>query len=837
MDLYPYQESVKSLVQQGKSVVLQAPTGTGKTLAALAPYIESFYADRPETFPRKCIYSVPMRVLANQFKEDYSEFEQSYERRFRPPQKLRVEIQTGEHPNDPQLLDDLIFSTIDQTLSSFLNIPYSLGQRSANLNAGAVLASYLVFDEFHLYDPDVMLPTTLATLRMLRSTTPFVVMTATFSSQMLNQLAEYLNAVVVPRNEEDRQKMMRIGSQVGKTRRFFAVDGELTSDAVLGSDATGRRVICICNTVARAQSLYLSLKERLDDMNDSETQICLLHSSFYKNDRHKKEQWIAEQFGLGQDEYDGPKLILIATQVVEVGLDVTCDVIHTELAPAASILQRAGRCARRAGEKGEVYIYLPRNAEGEPDYTPYFLRNQPYRTARGRELCERTWQALKLEKFSGQHMDFEREQALIDEAHTAIDQEIFDELEGAQSLRLEEMLQTMRDQDRGAGPALIRKADSRYIFIHTDPNNDEELRRNPWHYDGFTRSPGMMAAAFNSLEKIVDSETPWIMQSAHPISDQTKKSEEGPSRQPVEYRWVSVGDGAEAAKSLVLAIHPAVAQYSAELGFRFATSGLSIDRHVAPVRSKKGKSTSYSYRRETFSEHVMGLFHAYQDARYDVEWKRHILPLADEIAFVVRRLEERMRFPHGTLDRMLRILFVCHDLGKLSSDWQKWAHEWQRQVGKFHGDADMSVPIDYMAAHTDFEPTAEQKQLQRKLRKRPNHAGESAVAAICLLEDFCAESEALLRAAMSSIARHHHPSTDSYQSFAGHLAAGKAVQEALKVVGFSPELAERVDLTMDGREPLSRMLVRFDARHLDEVLLYFLLVRTLRLADQRSQLQ
>lgn len=820
IQLYPYQELVAKHILSGKNVILQAPTGTGKTIATLLPFLHARRHLNSDSFPRKCIYSVPMRVLANQFHEEYTKII----RRYGWQDSLRVERHTGDQPDDPKMEGDLTFTTIDQTLSNFLNIPYSLGRRSANLNAGAVLASYLVFDEFHLYDPDVMLPTTLEMLRMLRSSTPFVVMTATFSSQMLTQLAEYLNAIVVPGNEEDRQKMMRIDSQIGKTRRFFAVDDDLTSDAVLSSEATGRRVICICNTVARAQSLYLSLKERLDDMNDSETQICLLHSSFYKNDRRNKERWIAEQFGLGQDEYDGPKLILIATQVIEVGLDATCDVIHTELAPAASILQRAGRCARRAGEKGEVYIYLPRNDEGEPDYTPYSLRNQPCRTARGRELCERTWQALKLEKFSGQHMDFEREQALIDEAHTAIDQEIFDELEGTQSLRLEEMLQTMRDQDRGAGPELIRNASSRYIFVHTDPNNDEQLRRNPWHYDGFTRSPGMVAAAFNSLEKIVDGETPWIMQSAYPASDRVKRDEEAPSRHSAEYRWVSVGDCAEAAKSLVLAIHPSVAQYSSELGFRFATTGLSADQHIAPVRPKKGEPTSFNYRRETFSEHVMGLLRAYQNAQ-------------DEIAFVARRLEERMRFPHGTLDRMLRILFVCHDLGKLSSDWQQWAHEWQRQVGMFYGDADMSVPSDYMAAHTDFEPTAEQKQLQRKLRKRPNHAGESAVAAIPLLEDFCAESKALFRAAMSSIARHHHPSTDSYQSFAGHLAAGKAVQDALKVVGFSPVLAERVDLIMDGREPLSRMLVRFDARHLDEVLLYFLLVRTLRLADQRSQLQ
>ncbi|MBU2609352.1 MAG: DEAD/DEAH box helicase [Chloroflexi bacterium] len=63
MELYPYQKRVAKLLRTGKSVILQAPTGSGKTIAAIWPYLESW--DRQATdFPRKCIYVVPMRVLA-----------------------------------------------------------------------------------------------------------------------------------------------------------------------------------------------------------------------------------------------------------------------------------------------------------------------------------------------------------------------------------------------------------------------------------------------------------------------------------------------------------------------------------------------------------------------------------------------------------------------------------------------------------------------------------------------------------------------------------------------------------------------------------------------------
>ena len=151
MALYPYQERVKALVLNGKSVILQAPTGTGKTRAALAPYIEAFFDRQPGEFPRKCIYSVPMRVLANQFHAEYSELTARYQRRTR--RQLHTEIQTGDQPQDPKFLGDLIFATIDQSLSSALAVPYSLSAGMANLNAGAFYSSYLIFDEFHLF-PD-----------------------------------------------------------------------------------------------------------------------------------------------------------------------------------------------------------------------------------------------------------------------------------------------------------------------------------------------------------------------------------------------------------------------------------------------------------------------------------------------------------------------------------------------------------------------------------------------------------------------------------------------------------------------------------------------------------
>lgn len=823
---YFYQEQVRDFLLQGRSVVLQAPTGAGKTAAALLPFLHARQNLSPEQFPRKCIYSVPMRVLANQFHQEYDKIveREGWQR------QLNVTIQTGDRPDDRKLEGDLIFTTIDQTLSNFLNIPYALGTGSANLNAGAIVSSYLVFDELHLYDPDTMLPTALEMLRMLKNVAPFVVMTATFSSSMLDDLARLLDAEVVPQDQQARSRLETIGAQVGKQRLFYAVDEPLTAVQVLAH--RGRRTICICNTIRAAQTLFQELKKLLKSQGDVETEICLIHSRFYKDDRDRKEKWIREQFGYSQKEYAGPPLILVATQVIEVGVDATSDIMHTELAPAAALLQRAGRCARREHETGVVYVYLPRDDEGNPDYTPYFLQSQSRQTDRGRRLCEATWEALLDQEFAGRHMSFSLEQRLIDRVHTPIDREILEGIADTWLSHRDKMLRAMQSQERGLAPELIRESESRFLFIHPEPDQDDRLLRNPWAYDGFSFYPGTLAKAFQELSSRADTEAPWLMQTAQALG---RTDEETPARQPTEYRWYSLMESKEVFSSAVVAIHPSQVSYDTELGFRFEPSDGDFEPRRRPFRQQ---AASYSYHRETYAEHVAGLFRAYCSGVRDPESDRRWLPLRDEMAYVMRRLESEPVFgvPAGTLDEMARALFASHDLGKLNIAWQEWVHRWQRQLGRFYGGRDMSLPRDYMAAHTDFEPTAEQKAAQGRLGKRPNHAGESAAAAAELLWKVSRENQALLYAALTAIARHHNAATDRYQPYKSHPSAPDAFSTALEIVGLSPELTGLVWWEPDGKEDLSGLLVHFDGRGLQEVLLYLILVRVLRLADQRSQL-
>jgi CRISPR-associated endonuclease/helicase Cas3 len=111
-----------------------------------------------------------------------------------------------------------------------------------------------------------------------------------------------------------------------------------------------KKVIAICNTVERTQILYRELKKRGD------VAVYLLHSRFLDGDRANLERKLQTYFGKSNTGNSSMPTVFIATQVVEVGMDISADILVTEISPIDSLIQRAGRCARWGG-KGEVYVF------------------------------------------------------------------------------------------------------------------------------------------------------------------------------------------------------------------------------------------------------------------------------------------------------------------------------------------------------------------------------------------------------------------------------------------------------------------------------------------------
>lgn len=804
MKLYPYQQRVKELVLQGQSVIIQAPTGAGKTLAALAPYIEAFFDLPAEAFPRKCIYSVPMRVLATQFHAEYAELTAKYFRRTR--KEMHAGIQTGDQPQDPKLEKNLIFATIDQSLSSALAVPYSLSTGMANLNAGAFYASYLVFDEFHLFPladengAEGALTTTLQLLMQLKGITPFVLMTATFSSTMLGELATLLEAEVV-QVSLDEYEMIAAGT-VGKPRRrhYFRHEYQLTAEAILATHE--HRSIAICNQVKRSQELFQALQQACAG---STTQVELLHSRFTAEDRRAKEERIRREFGKNLAQRTIESLILVATQVVEVGLDITSEHLHTEIAPANAIFQRAGRCARFPGEQGEVHIYqVPERQSGAglstPDYLPYT-----------RPLCESTWASFGVRH--GARLDFTHEQQIIDEVHTASDRQLLAAMQRQGSMIWEDIYAAMQEGAREQRSHLIRRIDNITVLAASTP----DALGNPYTAQGFGLWRGTVRGLLNTLKEFAQDWSPdedaenWLMK--FPIASATNPDD---PTEPVTFVWLEVTDPSLLSGTAMVVVNSAFCAYDHHLGFRIvapAEGGWSS----SPGEFKKRNSQSgFAYALESYTEHIDRMLKIY---RRD---------FAQDYAYLQRRLAEKWQLPPEGLARAIRLAIALHDLAKMDKHWQTWVRLYQQGIGEAINDA------NYMAVHTHWSPAFEQHKQAKKQAdrhcKRPPHAGESAIAGARIVAELCGH-HSLGRAILTAITRHHSAQAHSFGDYELHPAAHKAMVAALALA----ELPTPTRALFNQAPPTKLETHLVQSKNFQEVLLYLWIVRVLRLSDGLSQ--
>ena len=131
----------------------------------------------------------------------------------------------------------------------------------------------------------------------------------------------------------------------------------------------GSKILVVCNQVVRAQEMYNSLKELYSDIP-----IMLIHSHYKRIDRQHLETLLRNDF----NEQAGP-CIVVATQVVEVSLDISFDVLVTDCAPLDALIQRFGRINRKrsmssVGKYKPVYVLAPMTGKDALPYDEEVLR-------------------------------------------------------------------------------------------------------------------------------------------------------------------------------------------------------------------------------------------------------------------------------------------------------------------------------------------------------------------------------------------------------------------------------------------------------------------------------
>ncbi len=362
---YPYQEAFASAPEP--FAVLVAPTGAGKTAAVALGWLyrrRFAPADVREATPRRLVFCLPMRTLVSQAQAALHGWLERVDlldagRRLDRGDRVGVHVIMGGDTDDDWHLhperDAVIIGTQDMLLSRALNRGYGQSRFAWPWHYGLLSNDCLwAFDEVQLMGVGLATGLQLSALR--RSLGTFGPSGSLYMSATLSM--DWLTTVDHPRPERmltlspadladpGLTKRRRASKHLHKAATTMVKEFARTlAEEVLSHHVEGSRTIVVLNTVEKARELREALARA--GKRGASPEVVLLHSRFRLPDRQA-----ALLRATGAD-FAG---IVVSTQVIEAGVDMSSRTLFTELAPWASLVQRAGRC-NRAGEHREADVY------------------------------------------------------------------------------------------------------------------------------------------------------------------------------------------------------------------------------------------------------------------------------------------------------------------------------------------------------------------------------------------------------------------------------------------------------------------------------------------------
>lgn len=373
--------------------LLNVPTGLGKTAAVVLGWLwqRGWREGRQRTAvshetPRRLIWCLPMRVLVEQTASNVQTWLLNLGLLGTAGEgKVSVHVLMGGEPDlrtwaEYPEEDTILIGTQDMLLSRALMRGYGMSRYQWPVQFALLHNDAMwVFDEVQLMGAG--LPTS-AQLEAFRRSFPLAKncrslwLSATLNREWLKTVdfAPYVD-VLEPREigEEDRRQAEGRLKAVKKVEKLsFCLSKEAGNqkgldaylqalrDAVLQANDSGSQTLVIVNRVDRAQALFRLLGEARPGKTD-----LLIHARFRAAER-------AEQNRRLHDNEAPVDRIIVATQAIEAGVDISSKVLLTELAPWSSLVQRFGRCNRRGEHKDRddpariLWVDIANDADAKP---------------------------------------------------------------------------------------------------------------------------------------------------------------------------------------------------------------------------------------------------------------------------------------------------------------------------------------------------------------------------------------------------------------------------------------------------------------------------------------
>ena len=355
--LRPVQDEVARVPIEEKLLVIEAPTGEGKTEAALIRFMMLLQAGEIDGL----YFALPTRAAG---REIHARVEGALRRLWPDALLPPVILAQGGERDDLDLHDEVqsipwasentrrfltagvAVGTVDQALLSVLRV------RHAHLRGAALMRSLLVIDEVHASDP--YMAELIATLvqRHLRLGGHVVCLSATLGSSALSLLIdqpaeafEKARARAYPMIST-RSSRLDIKHDPGRERTVFTSIASRT--AVIERAATaaidGARVLWIRSAVDDAIADHRDLVRAGATTLHAAGKPVPHHGRFAPADRPVLDAAILDALGPSQERAKG--MVVVATQTAEQSLDIDADLLISDACPPDVLLQRLGRLHR-----------------------------------------------------------------------------------------------------------------------------------------------------------------------------------------------------------------------------------------------------------------------------------------------------------------------------------------------------------------------------------------------------------------------------------------------------------------------------------------------------------
>jgi CRISPR-associated endonuclease/helicase Cas3 len=213
----------------------------------------------------------------------------------------------------------------------------------------------VILDEVHTYDALARAMIVQMVRVLVRLGCRVHIGTATIPSALADTLVEVLGGIeAVHRIQLPPETLVTFNRH-----RVFKLSDEAAAHAVLlEAVASQERILWVANRVAAAQARYRWLRTEHPHIP-----ALLIHSRFRREDRASLEKQITTF-----EQREGP-CVVVATQVIEVSLDISFDRMVTDAAPLDALVQRFGRVNRRrhhamSRELRPVHVVAPPDEDG-----------------------------------------------------------------------------------------------------------------------------------------------------------------------------------------------------------------------------------------------------------------------------------------------------------------------------------------------------------------------------------------------------------------------------------------------------------------------------------------